>query len=287
MTDLNEMMTETENFTDPAKFQEMLDKARGVEPKEEEEELPEEQEEVTIEEEEPAAEEEPAKEEPKEIHIPKYRFDQSQAELREYKRKYEELYGVVEDMVKGKEAFTEEEFDPIDEVAHKKYMEKLEKLEKAQNETRAQAENQALANAIVAGEQAAKQKYSDYDSAFAHYTQVKVQEVMALGYSEEEAVQSVKHGILNTAVGAVKNQRDVGDVFYNLAKAAGYKATTAAPKVDKLAENRAKTERRPSERAASDTSNADVVAQFKAMAKKGSYSNDDFKKLLARARGEK
>jgi hypothetical protein len=284
MTDLNEMMNETENFTDPSKFQDMLDKARGVEP--EEEELPEEEEEVA-ETEEVEQEEEPAKEEPKEIHIPKYRFDQSQAELREYKRKYEELYGVVEDMVKGKEAPAEEDFEPIDEVAHKKYMEKLEKLEKAQEDNRAQSERQAVADAIVAGEQAAKAKYGDYDSAFAHYTQVKVQEVMALGYTEEEAVQSVKHGILNTAVGAVQNKRDIGDVFYSLAKAAGYKATTASPKVDKLAENRAKTERRPSERAASDTSNADVVSQFKNMAKKGSYSNDDFKKLLARARGEK
>ena len=65
-------------------------------------------------------------------------------------------------MVKGKAATEEEEFEPIDEVAHKKYMDKLEKLEKAQDDTRAQSERQAVADAIVAGEQAAKSKYGGY-----------------------------------------------------------------------------------------------------------------------------
>ena len=290
MTDLNEMMNDAENFSDPAKFQDMLDMARGekTEEKEEEDTL---EEEAEIAEEEEIAAEEPKKEEPKDdgINIPKYRFDQSQAEKLEYKRKYEELYNLVEDMVKSKAAPAEEEeedFEPIDDAAHKRYTKEIESVKKTQAEILARSERQALADAIVSGEQAAKSKYADYDSAFTHYAEVKIQEVMALGYNREEAVKSVQHGILNTAIGAVQNKRDIGDIIYNLAKASGYKPVTGAIKTDKLTENRAKTERRPSERAASDTSNMDVVAQFKKMSKKGTVSNDDFKKLLARARGE-
>jgi len=287
MTDLNEMMTESENFSDPVKFQEMLGLARGGQPEEEEIEEEETQEEV---EESPAIEEAPAEEvKPKDdgINIPKYRFDQSQAEAREYKAKYNELVALVEEMVKGKQQpEPEEEFEPIDEVAHKKYSKEIEEVKKETAEIKQQAQMRQMVEVLTTQENVARQKYADYDTAFQHYTQSKLQEVMALGYSEAEAQQVVQAGLLNTAVGAVNNQRQVGEVFYSLAKAAGYKPLTAS-KPDKLEENRAKTERKPSERAAPDTSNGDVISQFRSMAKKGTVSNDDFNKLLARARGEK
>lgn len=289
-----------EDFT--ANFDTLLAEANGEEAPapEEGEEAAEEGEEAAEEEQadesDDDAEEDEGEEEPEELKAEQAAIDKSvkyfkeQAKRHEQdkmvlEQRYNELLSAIERMANGEEVATKSEFEPLDEDAHKVYTKKMAELEAKQREIEMASIHQQFTSALQAHEAAAKATYPDFDNAFSHYKSVEIAKLEAMGIPKEIAADEVGKALAQTAFVAWQQGKDLGKMFYGVAKSVGYKPNGTAPKQkdvnhEAIARNRARTEKKPVVEANPVSKTGNITERLQSMMQHGRVDPNQFQKLL-------
>lgn len=160
-----------------------------------------------------------------------------------------------------------------------------DRLEKMQR----QNEQRNFQTALNMADMQARQKYPDFEQSYSHLMKAKVQEFVAIsGVSEKQAQAQALRFMQGVAHNAYRQNRDIGDTFYSLAKVSGYSAKQEAKGLNPKAieKNRAKTEKRRVKPAAVDSLNSDdIMGTLENITKAGrGVDNKAFQKLLAAAK---
>jgi uncharacterized protein with PIN domain len=151
-----------------------------------------------------------------------------------------------------------------------------------------QNEQRNFQTALNMADMQARQKYPDFEQSYKHLMNTKVQEFIAIsGASENQAQEQAMRFMQGVAHNAYRQNRDIGDTFYGLAKVSGYSAKQEAKGLNPKAieKNRAKTEKRRVKPAAVDVMDtSDIMATLEGITKAGrGVDTKAFKKLLAAA----
>ncbi len=105
-----------------------------------------------------------------------------------------------------------------------RYQEKQQKAQQAEQ----QQQMARLEQAAKADVQAFKADTPDYEDARSFYWNQRGPELMALGYSQEEAIQIIERDELQITQLAMGRRQSPAATLYNIAKARGYQAKAAA-----------------------------------------------------------
>lgn len=174
-------------------------------------------------------------------------------------------------------AEAKQEFEPLDEEAHKVYTQKQQELEQ-------RLIHQEFTQALQHQEAAARAANPDFDKAFEHLQSLEISKLKAMGASEDVAAQEVKRALANTAFAAWRQGRDVGKMFYDMAKSVGYNGQKQSAKMDvnhdAIAKNRARTERKPVKEANPASGGHNLNDRLQTAFKDGRVDPNQFQRLL-------
>lgn len=266
---MSEAANEVESFTDPVKFQEMLDQASQTGEPEQEEAVADEEEytqeadaEAPEEAEDQAEDETEEEKELSESEQKSVRYFKNQLKEAEEARIRAEERAAIRDQQMQQllsrfdadaqagepEPELDGDYEPLDEVADKKYGKQFEELTKKQQEIVQQQQNLAFQSALQFEEQQARAKYADFDDAFNHYQGMEIERFKALGYPEGQAEKAAGAAVAKLARATWEAGRPVGDMFYQLAKVSGFGDSRKQQKQginpEAIAKNKAKTEKK-------------------------------------------
>jgi hypothetical protein len=200
-------------------------------------------------------------------------------------QRYNELLSAIEHMAGGEQPAAKSEFEPLDEDAHKVYTQKMAELEAKQREIEMQSIHQQFTSALTTHEAAAKVEHPDFDNAFSHYKSVEIAKLEAMGIPKEIAADEVKQALAQTAFVAWQQGKDLGKMFYGMAKSVGYKPNGTAPKQkdvnhEAIARNRARTEKKPVQEVNPVGKTGNITERLQSMMVNGRVDPNQFQKLL-------
>lgn len=127
------------------------------------------------------------------------------------------------------------EFAPLDEEAHKYYMQNFQKMNQMQ-------EQLIMQKTLELQEAQFTAKHSDFGNAYQHLLDVQTKINQNLGYSSQEAQNLAISNLRNMANELLSRNKNVAETFYNISKEYGYKNDIVkGPNLDAINENMKKS----------------------------------------------
>lgn len=299
---LQEMMNDDSNFSDPAKFSEMLTLNRGGQIEEDSEpdgddvdvgeEAPIEDNISDGEEGEAAEPEEKAlsDSEQQSVRFFKEQLKREQERTAKAEAQLAEYAEFLKGLYEEKEKSTEPEYEFLDEDAVKWAKGELSKRDEQIKNLTAQQEAAAFQSSLMQQEAQARAKYSDFDEAFQSYKEREVKRFEAMGYPAGEAQQAAGAAMHKLAYAGWQRGHNLGDMFYKLSESMGYQSKGAikkpTPNLDALERNQKRSGKKQAENITPDSgSPKSIIEDFeKKYNPRSNTSMEDFKKILAKAR---
>ena len=296
---LETLMNDDSNFTDDSKFSEMLALARsGDEPESSDAETPDEVEpDAIVEDAAPVAEtpapDQPAKEltesEMQSVKFFKEQTKREQARADALEQKLAEVTQFLQQKFAPQQE--PQAFEPLDEDTYKWTQEQLKERDEKQAVIEQQLEAIQFQSALQHHEAQARAKYPDFDDAFKTYQSREIQRFEVLGYPKEIAAQEAIKAMTGLAKAALKQGRDIGDMFYGLAQSYGHtpsaaKPAKATPDLDALERNQARTQKKSADTITPDSGGYKTLDDLmkKKYNPRAADADEQFKKILAQAR---
>lgn len=302
---LESLMGDSNNFKDPAKFNEMLELSKSPQPEASEAEDAEAESEEIIEEadteadaeaeaqvEETPEEKQLSESEQQSVKYFKELLKREQERNQKLELQMAEVTQFLQQQYSQADNKQEEASDPefLDEDLAKWVKAELAKRDKQDETLSAQQELTMFQAALQQQEAIAKSRYEDFDDAFKTYQQREVQRFRAMGYPEEAAANVAGESMQKLAFAAWKQGHDLADMFYGLAQSVGYqgkgKKHKPTPNLEALERNQKRSGKKQADTIAPDIGGSKTVVE--SMKKKynprANDSMDQFKKLLAQAR---
>lgn len=168
------------------------------------------------------------------------------AEQQQWRQETERKLGPVFEALKQRENQPQQpaqqtpsfEQDPLAHLqAEKEALKRqLEELKGNDQQRTQAAQQQQQLQQFVGHVQGLKQKFieatPDYMDAYSHVRDLKVKELTALGYDEQQANQRVDQWEFGVAAESLKRQKNPAEALYTMAQSLGYKKKEAAPAND-------------------------------------------------------
>lgn len=175
------------------------------------------------------------------LHEERTRRQALEAELgkaREERARFDERLKIIQEMnQRREEPAAEEKPDPDDYVGRLEYAERklqemqdgtVKQAEQTEAQRQAQARHAHLVSAATEDVEKFKAVAPDYMDARSFYWNQRGPELMALGYSQQEAIQIIERDELSIASQAFQRGKSPAETLYNIAKVRGYTGKAAA-----------------------------------------------------------
>jgi hypothetical protein len=125
--------------------------------------------------------------------------------------------------------------NPLDEEAHKFYMENFKQVQQMQQQMLLQKTLEAQETQFTA-------KQNDFPNAYQHLIEVQTKINKNLGLDDNTAQQIAFNNLRNMAENALSKGKNVAETFYNIAKECGYRSNNnKGPNLDAINENMKKS----------------------------------------------
>lgn len=176
------------------------------------------------------------------------------------------------------------QFSPLDEEAHKMYMNTFQKMEQQQKQF-------LMQKTLETQEAQFKNQHNDFDNAYAYLIDLQTKVNENLGFDKNTAKAMTMQNLSSMAQGLLSQGKNVAEVFYNISKEYGYQnrneVTTKGPNLDAINENMKKS--KIAEVNSVPVNIRDGGAQYTKISEfekhyKGENKNDVFYKMLNQIR---
>lgn len=136
-----------------------------------------------------------------------------------------------------------EQLDPLDEDAHRYYMEQQTKQDEKFKSMEAEINAMKMKNTMEQQEAAFTRQTPDFREAYKHLVDSELKANRYVAQNEEEAQLMTAYKLRGMAENAMNKGANVAEIFYNIAKSYGYvsKAEKATPNLNAIENNMRKS----------------------------------------------